>query len=51
LSEAIVEIFTNKSLSDDLMVKSRQRAEDFNIKKIIKEWDFLNSKVNELKNN
>jgi len=43
LSEAIIEIFTNKSLSDDLVVKSRQRVEDFNIKKIIKEWNFLNS--------
>jgi len=41
LSQAIIEIFTDKELLDNLREKSRQRAEDFDIKKIIKEWDFL----------
>lgn len=42
LSKAMIEVLTNEDLSDSLIEKSRQRAEDFNVKKIIKEWDFLN---------
>lgn len=41
LSEAMIEILTNKELSDNLIKKSKQRADDFDIKKIIKKWDFL----------
>lgn len=41
LSEAIIEVLTNKDLSGSLIKKSKQRAEDFNVKKIIKKWDFL----------
>lgn len=43
LSEAMIEILTNKKLSDNLIKKSEQRAEDFDIKKIIKQWEFLRS--------
>jgi len=41
LSEAMIEVFTNKELSDSLIEKSKQRVEDFNTKNIIKKWDFL----------
>ena len=41
LSEAILSVLTDKKLSDNLVEKSKQRAEDFNIKNIIKEWEFL----------
>lgn len=41
LAEAVIKILTDKKLSDTLAEKSKQRAEDFNVKKIIKNWDFL----------
>ncbi len=41
LSQAMIEILTNKELSDSLIEKSKQRANDFDTKKIIKDWDFL----------
>lgn len=41
LKKAIVEILTNKKRASSLAKKSRQRAGDFDIKKNIKEWEFL----------
>ena len=41
LEEAITRVLVDKKLSDNLIEKSKQRAEDFNIKNIIKEWEFL----------
>jgi len=41
LAEAVIKVLTDKKLSDDLIEKSKQRAEYFNIKNIIKEWKFL----------
>lgn len=41
LSKAIVETLTRKDLSDGLIKKSKQRSEDFDIEKIIKDWSFL----------
>jgi len=41
IAEAVTNILTDKKLSDNLIKKSEQRAEDFNIKNIIKEWEFL----------
>lgn len=41
LAEAIIKVLTDKKLSDALVEKSRQRAEDFDVKKIIKKWNFL----------
>jgi len=41
LSQAIIEALTDKELLGNLKEKSKQRAEDFNIKKIIKNWHFL----------
>jgi len=41
LSDAIIEIFTNEKLTTDLIKKSQERATDFDIKKIIKNWNFL----------
>lgn len=41
LAEAIIQVLNNKQLSNNLVEKSKQRAEDFNVKKIIKKWDFL----------
>lgn len=43
LKRAMTEILTNKNLADNLAKKSLQRAEDFDIKKIINEWSFLNN--------
>ena len=41
LSQAITETLTDKELLGNLKEKSKQRAEDFDIKKIIKNWHFL----------
>jgi len=41
LAQAMIEILTNKKLSDNLIKKSKQRVDHFDIKKIIKKWDFL----------
>ena len=41
LAEAMIKVLLNKQLSDNLIQKSKQRVEDFSIKKIIKKWDFL----------
>ncbi|MEK7540628.1 MAG: glycosyltransferase [Patescibacteria group bacterium] len=41
LAGAVIKVLTDKKLSDNLIEKSKQRAEDFNIKNIIKEWQFL----------
>ncbi len=41
LKEAVTMVLTDKNLADNLTKKSLQRAEDFDIIKIIKEWEFL----------
>lgn len=41
LGHTIVELLTNKKMADDLVNKSRKRSEDFDIKNIVEEWDFL----------
>jgi len=41
LSQAMIEILTNKELSDSLIKRSKQRVKDFDVKKIIKNWEFL----------
>lgn len=41
LKQAIINVLTDKKLADDLSKKSKQRAENFDIKNIIKEWSFL----------
>ncbi len=41
LTKAIIEILTDKDLAKDLSKKSSERAEDFDVKNIIKEWNFL----------
>lgn len=41
LAEAVTSVLTDKKLSDNLIKKSKQRAEDFDIKNIIKKWEFL----------
>lgn len=43
LAEAMIKILTNRQLLDNIIKKSYQRVNDFNIKKIIKKWDFLRS--------
>ena len=45
LSEAIVKIISNKNLCEELKNNSLQRAEEFDIENIIKEWDFLNDEI------
>lgn len=39
--KAIIEALTNKKIAEELYEKSKKRAGDFNIKNIIKEWEFL----------
>jgi len=41
LAEALSEVLTNEKLAKILSEKSKKRAEDFDIKNIIKEWQFL----------
>lgn len=41
LSEAIVKLLSDEQLLSNLSQKSKQRAGDFDIKQIIKQWDFL----------
>ena len=41
LEQAIVKILTDKKMADTFARKSKQRAEDFDVKNIIKKWDFL----------
>jgi len=41
LSEAIIKILADERLQKNLRKKSKERAEDFDAKNIIKEWDFL----------
>lgn len=41
LSNAIVDALNNKELLNNLAIKSLKRAENFDVKNIIKEWDFL----------
>lgn len=41
LAEAVIKVLTDKKLSVLLIEKSKQRAVDFDAKKIIKKWDFL----------
>lgn len=43
LTEAIIETLTNRQLSDNIIKKSYQRIKNFDAKKIIKKWDFLES--------
>ena len=45
LSRAMVELLTDEKLSNDLAEKAKQRVKDFDIKNIIKKYDFLNIKV------
>jgi len=45
LEDAIIRILTDKKLSESLSKKSLQRASDFDVSKIIKEWDFLGKNV------
>ncbi len=40
LSKATIEVLTNEKLSNDLATKAKQRAKDFDIRNIIKKWDF-----------
>jgi len=40
--DAIVKVLTNHQMASDLREKSRQRAQDFDISKTMKAWDFLN---------
>lgn len=42
LAEAVIKVLTDKKLSDNLVGKSIQRAKDFDVKNIIKQWEFLN---------
>jgi len=42
LGEAIVEAINNKKLRENSIERSQERANYFDIKNIIKEWDFLN---------
>ena len=41
--KAVTMVLTDKNLADNLTKKSLQRAEDFDIIKIIKEWNILNN--------
>ena len=41
LAKAIVRVLKDKNLANALSQKSKERAGDFNINKIIKEWNFL----------
>ncbi len=41
LAEAMIKLLNDKKLLNNLKLKGGQRAEDFNIKKIIKQWNFL----------
>lgn len=41
LGKALIRVLTDKNLSDRLSQKSKQRADDFDIENIIKDWDFL----------
>jgi glycosyltransferase involved in cell wall biosynthesis len=45
LSEAIIKIISDKNLCEELKNNSLQRAEEFDVKNIIKEWDFLNDEI------
>jgi len=42
LGRAVVKVLLDKNLLSQLKEKSKKRAEDFNVKNIVKEWDFLN---------
>ena len=46
LSEAIIESLTSEKLRENLIKGARERAGFFDIKNIIKEWDFLGNKLN-----
>ena len=41
LQRAIIRVLTDEALAKSLSLKSQQRAQDFDVKSIIKEWDFL----------
>jgi len=45
MAEAIVKIIFDKNLCEELKNNSLQRAEEFDVKNIIKEWDFLNDEI------
>ena len=42
IAEAAISVLTDKGLHDNLAEKSVQRAKDFDVKNIIKQWEFLN---------
>lgn len=41
LSEAMIKVLADENLHDNLRKKSKERAENFDVKNIIKEWNFL----------
>lgn len=41
LGKAVIEVLRNNDLAASFSEKSRKRAEEFDVKNIIKEWDFL----------
>ena len=41
LQQAIIKVLTDKRMADDLAKKSHQRAQDFDVRSIIRSWDFL----------
>lgn len=41
LSEAIMRVLANANFAAELSAKAKERAEDFRVDKIIKQWDFL----------
>jgi len=45
LAKAMIKILTDKNLAVEFSQKSKQRASDFDIKNIIKEWDFLENQA------
>ena len=48
LTEAIIKILIDKDLSTALSAKSLQRVKDFDAKKIIKKWEFLEHESNKV---
>lgn len=43
LAKALIKVLTDKKLSSELSQKSKQRANYFDVKNIIKEWDFIDN--------
>ncbi len=47
LGQIIVEVLTNKKNGESLINKSKKRANHFDVKNIIKEWEFLKNENNQ----